>query len=111
MSAKKAAVPVKAVIATGGKQYLVQTGNVISIEKLDQAVGDTVELSAVQVFDETVPTDAAGTVEAEIVEHGKGTKIRVSTYKSKKRVRRTLGHRQPYTKVLILGLKDTAKAS
>ena len=73
-----------AVIKTGGKQYLVSEGSVIYVEKIDGNDGDKV------VFDEV------------IVKQGKQKKIRVFKYSQKDRSnRRTLGHRQPYTKIEI----------
>ena len=73
-----------AVIETGGKQYKVQYGDVIYVEKLNVADNDTVEFPVVAVFGE------------------EGT---VFTYKPKKNSKRKMGHRQPYTKVQIEAVK------
>jgi large subunit ribosomal protein L21 len=96
-----------AVIETGGKQYRVSPGSIIGIEKLENEVGDKISFEKVlmyQVAESPVvgaPFIAGVTVEAEIVGQMKGDKIRVFTYKPKKRQRRTLGHRQLITRVKI----------
>lgn len=96
-----------AVIETGGKQYKVNEGDVIFVEKLDAAEGDKI------VFDKVLavatddglktgkPTVEGATVSANVVKNGKSKKIYVMTYKSKKNEKRKIGHRQPYTKVQI----------
>jgi large subunit ribosomal protein L21 len=93
----------KAIIETGGKQYYVQEGDTLYIEKINGDQDSTV------VFDKVLMVDGiAGTpyvkgakVEAKIVKHDKAKKILVFKYKPKKKYRRTQGHRQPYTKVEI----------
>jgi len=96
-----------AVIETGGKQYRVAEGDVIYVEKLNAADGETVTFDKVlAVVDEGVnvfgtPTVEGATVSATVVKTGKGKKIRVYKMKPKKNYRRTQGHRQPYTKVQI----------
>ncbi len=107
--------PATAVIQTGGKQYLVKPGSVIRVEKLEAAVGDTVSFdSVVATGPDGLLSAAALQVSATVVEQGKGKKIRVSTYKSKKRVRRTLGHRQLFSALRIMAVgsvKATAAKS
>ena len=97
-----------AIIATGGKQYNVQNGDVLHVEKLDANVGDTVKLDVLMVNDEgnvLVASDAANAyAEAEVLEHGKGKKIVVYKYKAKKNVRRKQGHRQPFTAIKIVNI-------
>ena len=100
-----------AIIETGGKQYKVQTGDVVFVEKLN-AEEDT-EI----VFDKVVavcgddgikagaPYVEGATVAAKVVKNGKAKKITVFTYKPKKNEKRKLGHRQPYTKVEIGEIK------
>ena len=96
-----------AVIETGGKQYRVAEGDVIYVEKLNAADGETITFDKVlAVVDEGVnvfgtPTVEGATVSATVVKTGKGKKIRVYKMKPKKNYRRTQGHRQPYTKVTI----------
>ena len=96
-----------AVIETGGKQYRVAEGDVIYVEKLNVADGETVTFDKVlAVVDEAesrfgAPTLDGATVSATVEKTGRGKKIRVYKMKPKKNYRRTQGHRQPYTKVTI----------
>ena len=94
-----------AVIATGGKQYRVQPGQKLTVEKIDGAIGDTVELPAVMVVDDSGVTaggDVAGRmVTATITEQGRGEKIRVFTYKNKSRQHKRRGHRQYQTTITV----------
>ena len=93
----------KAVIETGGKQYYVEEGSVIYVEKLDAEAGKTIKFDKVLMANGTVgmPTLAGAYVEGEVVKNGKAKKIIVYKYNAKKNYRRTQGHRQPYTKVEI----------
>ena len=93
-----------AVIETGGKQYLVHEGDVLSIEKIDTEAGKNV------IFDHVLLTaqeDGADTkigkpyIAGEVIEHGRDKKIRVVKYKNKIRYKRVYGHRQHFTKVKI----------
>ena len=96
-----------AVIETGGKQYKVNEGDVIFVEKLDVAEGDKVTFDKVlAVADDNgiktgKPVVEGATVTASVVKNGKAKKIYVMTYKSKKNEKRKIGHRQPYTQVKI----------
>ena len=96
-----------AVIETGGKQYKVTPGAVLSIEKLEAEEGSTVSFSKVLMYqtgaEPVIGTPYAEgiTVSAQVMGQIKGTKIRVFTYKPKKRQRRTLGHRQQLTQIKI----------
>ena len=95
-----------AIIATGGKQYKVESGMKLEVEKLEANVGDTVKFDVLLVSDEnaTVTTGnpvAGAYAEAEVLAQGKGRKIIVFKYKAKKNERKRQGHRQPFTKVLI----------
>lgn len=96
-----------AVIVTGGKQYRVAEGDVIFIEKLNAAAGETVKFDQVLavVDGETAvfgtPAIEGASVTANVVKSGRSAKIRVYKMKPKKGYRRTQGHRQPYTKVQI----------
>ena len=99
-----------AVIETGGKQYKVSEDQVVFIEKLDAEAGDTVTFDVVAVGTDDgikvgTPYVDGAKVSAEVVKNGKGKKIRVATYKPKKGEKRTLGHRQPYTKVQIKSIE------
>ncbi|MCA0755266.1 50S ribosomal protein L21 [Paenibacillus sp. N4] len=96
-----------AIIVTGGKQYKVQEGDVIYIEKLDSEAGESVTFDrvlAVSKGDGLVtgtPVVAGATVTGKVEKQGKGQKIIVYKYKAKKNYRRKQGHRQPFTKVTI----------
>ena len=99
-----------AVIETGGKQYKVSEDDVVFIEKLEAEAGDTVTFDAVAVGTDDgikvgTPYVDGAKVSAEVLKNGKGKKIRVATYKPKKGSKRTLGHRQPYTKVQIKSIE------
>lgn len=92
----------KAVIETGGKQYTVENGTVLYIEKLDIEAGKTVKFDKVLMVDDKVGTPYLdATVTAEVEKHGKNKKIKVYKYNQKKNYHRTQGHRQPYTKVVV----------
>ena len=95
-----------AVIETGGKQYKVQSGDVIYVEKLNAADNDTVEFPVVAVSGEEgskigAPYVEGAQVTGKVLKTGKAKKITVFTYKPKKNSKRKMGHRQPYTKVQI----------
>jgi ribosomal protein L21 len=95
---------VKAIIVTGGKQYLVTEGTVLYVEKLDNEVNTDVTFNEVLYVDGKVgtPTVKGASVTATVLKHGKQKKIRVFKYKNKtKSSRVTKGHRQPYTKIEI----------
>ena len=96
-----------AIIETGGKQYKVNEGDVIYVEKLEVNEGDTVTFDCVKAismgedFKVGAPTVEGATVTANVVANGKGKKIHVIKYKAKKNEKKKIGHRQPYTKVQI----------
>lgn len=96
-----------AVVATGGKQYRVQEGDVLFVEKLNAEVDSTVELTEVLAVSngETLtvgkPMVEGAKVVAKVVAQGKAKKVTVFKYKPKKDYRRKNGHRQPYTKLVI----------
>ncbi len=93
----------KAVIKTGGKQYLVEEGSVIYVEKLDNEVGDKVTIDEVLMVGDTVgtPTVKGASVTLEVLKQGKEKKVVVYKYRQKKKYRRKQGHRQPYTKLEV----------
>ena len=97
----------QAIIVTGGKQYKVNEGDVLYIEKLEAEAGQTVTFDQVlAILDgETAkfgaPVVEGASVEATVVKNGKGKKIRIFKYTPKKGYRKRQGHRQPYTKVEI----------
>ena len=98
-----------AVIKTGGKQYIVREGDVLTLEKLEGNADDTLTFSEVLlVADEgaekvTVgaPFVSGAKIEGELIEQGKGKKIFIIKYKPKVHYRRKRGHRQLQTKVKI----------
>lgn len=107
-----------AVIETGGKQYKVSIGDVLSVEKLslggkkkEYKEGDKITFDKVMLFDNGkdttigTPYISKAKVEATFQEEGKGKKINVIQYKSKSRYFKKKGHRQPYTKVKITSIK------
>ena len=103
-----------AVIASGGKQYKVEEGETIRVEKLPQPVGEAVLLDKVLAFSdgETLkigqPTLQDVGVHAHVVEQGKGKKIVVFKFKRRKRYRRKKGHRQPYTALRIEKIESSS---
>ena len=95
-----------AIIETGGKQYKVEQGDVVFVEKLGVEEGETVTFDKVLVVggDDVkvgTPYVDGASVEASVVRNGKDKKIIVYKYKSKKGYHKKQGHRQPYTKVEI----------
>ena len=93
----------KAIIVTGGKQYLVSEGTELYVEKLDNEVNSQVVFEEVLYVDGKVgnPYVKGAKVIAEVLKHGKQKKLIVFKYKPKKKYRKTQGHRQPYTKLVI----------
>lgn len=99
-----------AVIKTCGKQYRVQAGDKIFVEKLLGSVGDAVSFDQVlMVGGEAVklgkPLVAGAKVEAKILEHGRGEKVIIFKFRRRKNYRRKTGHRQPFTTLQITDIK------
>ncbi len=96
-----------AIIETGGKQYRVEEGSTLVVEKLEVGKGETVKLDKVLAVSKDgelsmgQPLVEGASVEATVVENGKADKIIVFKYKPKKDYRRKKGHRQPYTKLKV----------
>ena len=95
-----------AIIKTGGKQYNVEEGKVITIEKLDVSEGDKVTFDEVLLLSGEMvkigqPIVEGAKVIAKVLAQGKEKKIRIFKYKAKSNYRRRQGHRQPFTKVQI----------
>ena len=104
-----------AIIESCGKQYKVTEGDVVFFEKLDAEEGKKVTFENVILVSEEDGKVQIGNpyvkgikVEGKVVSHGKAKKIIVFKYKAKKNYRRKQGHRQPYTKVEITGIKTSA---
>ena len=89
-----------AVIKTGGKQYRVEEGQTLLVEKLPGDVGDKVELETLLAVDDDVAFE--GKVQAEIVGHEKGPKLRIVKFKPKRGYKRRTGHRQPLTRIRVI---------
>ena len=104
-----------AVIESCGKQYKVAEGDVVFFEKLDAEEGKKVAFDKVILVSEEGKVQVGNPyvkgvkVEGKVVSHGKAKKIIVFKMKAKKNERKKQGHRQPYTKVEITGIKTTAK--
>lgn len=98
-----------AVVATGGKQYKVQVGDMLEVEKLNAEVGAKVEFDALMVSDDAkitfgTPKVSGIKVVAEVMEHGKGDKLQIFVYKKKNNHHKAQGHRQPYSKIKIISI-------
>ncbi len=99
-----------AIIETGGKQYKVQAGDVVYVEKLEVEADSEVVLDKVIALggEDGIKVGApyvnGATVTAKAIKNGKAKKIVVMTYKPKKNEKRKLGHRQPYTKLEIVSV-------
>jgi len=104
------------VIETGGKQYRVQPGDFVQVEKLDGDVGSSIQLDQVLFFSKADPETATITmgkpyvkgahVQAEVIGQGRGEKILIVKMKRRKQYRRTQGHRQEYTQLLITSVDN-----
>lgn len=100
-----------AVIETGGKQYNVQPGQKVKIEKLDAKEGDSLFFDKVLLVADGenvkigTPYVAGAQVEAKVMRQGRGRKVIVFKYHSKARYRKKKGHRQYFTEVEITGIK------
>ena len=96
-----------AIVQIGGKQYKVQEGDIIFVEKLPNEENETVEFKEVIAvsqdsgFTVGTPAIAGASVSATVIKQGKDKKMYVMTYKAKKNQKRKLGHRQPHTKIQI----------
>lgn len=96
-----------AIVECGGKQFKVAPGDTVYVEKLNSGVGDSVSLDKVFLVSNEgnvrvgAPTLDGAKVLAKVVEHGRGKKVVVFKYKSKKNYHKKQGHRQAYTKIQI----------
>src|SRR5437870_4329036 len=99
-----------AVIATGGKQYRVQEGETLRVEKLDGELGKTIEFTEVLLVADGenvkvgTPRVGGARVVAEIVGAGRGEKLLIYKYRRRKGYRRKTGHRQPFTALKITSI-------
>jgi large subunit ribosomal protein L21 len=107
-----------AVIETGGKQYRVQTGDFIQVEKLEGEVGSSFKFEQILLLSETVdgspkivlgkPYVAGAKVEGEFVGQGRGEKILIVKMKRRKQYRRTQGHRQDYSQLMVTSITSAS---
>ena len=101
-----------AIFETGGKQYKVENGDILFIEKLNAEPEEMITFDKVLAVNSDAglqfgaPYLSDIKVEAKVLKNGKGKKLTVFTYKPKKGEKRKLGHRQPYTKVQIAAIGD-----
>ncbi len=99
-----------AVIKTGGKQYLVQPGDKIKVEKLEAQEGSEVTFAEVLLSGKDgkteigMPMVQGAKVTGKVISQGKGKKLIIFKYKPKKRYKRKIGHRQTFTEVQILSI-------
>lgn len=96
-----------AVFTTGGKQYRAAEGETVRVEKLEAEKGSTVEIDQVLMVGEGEdvrvgsPIVAGGKVTAEVVDHGRGEKVRIIKFRRRKHHMKQMGHRQYYTDLKI----------
>ena len=100
-----------AIVRSGGRQHKVAVGDVIEIDRVDDAVGASVRLQPLLLVDADRVASAASdlgsaTVTAEVLAETKGPKIRILKYKNKTGYRKRQGHRQRYTSVKVTGIES-----
>ncbi|MDY6077406.1 50S ribosomal protein L21 [Mobiluncus sp.] len=101
---------VYAIVKAGGRQEKVSVGEELLVEKVDKAVGETIELPAILLVDGAKVTSQAADVakvkvSAEVLGAAKGPKISIVKYKNKTGYRKRQGHRQPLTRIKITSIK------
>ncbi|MEW6606883.1 MAG: 50S ribosomal protein L21 [bacterium] len=100
-----------AIVETGGKQYKVEEGSTINVEKIKAPVGKEIELTKVLMLstdDDVIvgnPTIDSVKVIAQVVDEVRGKKITIVKFKRRKHYRRKTGHRQDYTQLLIKSIE------
>ena len=107
---------VYAIVRAGGRQEKVSVGDVLEIDRVQAAPGDSVELPVLLLVDGTHVTSdkaalAKATVTVEVVAATKGPKINILKYKNKTGYRKRQGHRQHHTQVKVTGIETGAKAT
>ena len=92
-----------AIMVSGGKQYRVEVGDIVYLEKLDAVEDEAISFNEILMLNGKVgtPTITGAKVIGKVVKHGKGKKIVVFRYRPKKGSKRKMGHRQPFTKIEI----------
>jgi len=110
-SVSSGVIDMYAVFSTGGKQYRASEGDVVRVEKLEADKGSTIELDHVLMVGEGddvrigTPIVDGGKVTAEVVDHGRGDKIRIIKFRRRKHSMKQMGHRQYYTEIKITGIE------
>jgi large subunit ribosomal protein L21 len=105
-----------AVIKTGGKQYKVAAGDYLKVEKLDGDVGSKVVIDKVLMLADGdnvtigAPLVAGAKVNATVLSHGKGDKVRIFKFNRRKHYRKTQGHRQSFTEIKIEDINGNGAA-
>jgi large subunit ribosomal protein L21 len=107
---------VYAIVRAGGRQEKVSVGDVLEIDRVQAAPGDSVELPVLLLVDGAKVTSdksalAKATVTVEVVAATKGPKINILKYKNKTGYRKRQGHRQHHTQVKVTGIETGAKVS
>jgi len=110
-TARESRSGVYAIVRSGGRQHKVAVGDVLEIDRLDDAVGSSITLTPLLLVDgDAVTSDASAlgsaSVTAEVLAETKGPKIRILKFKNKTGYRKRQGHRQRYTKVLVTDIKS-----
>ena len=100
-----------AIVRSGGRQHKVAVGDVLEIDKIDDAIGSSVSLTPLLLVDgENVTSDSSAlgsvSVTAEVLAATKGPKIHILKYKNKTGYRKRQGHRQRYTQVKVTGIEN-----
>lgn len=100
-----------AIVRNGGRQHKVAVGDILDIDLVSEAVGNSVNLQPLLLVDgDKITSDAKGlgkvSVTAEVVGESKGPKIRILKYKNKTGYKKRQGHRQKYTQVKITGIES-----
>ena len=102
-----------AIVESGGKQYKVEKGETLLVDRLPAKQGEAVDLRAVMLRDGDVVTDPAELekvkVEAKVAGHERGPKVRVFKYRPKKGYRKRAGHRSELTRLEITDVKVLAR--
>lgn len=100
-----------AIVDIGGFQERVEKGMHLKVPSLDAEVGESMSFDRILLFQDGAtkkvgtPTVRGMTVEVKVVSHGRGPKIRVFTFKKRKRQQKTIGHRQGYTEVEVTNIR------
>ena len=96
-----------AIVEIGGKQFIVKEGDTLDVEKVQAEPGATVDFDKVLLFSDEEIVDVGtphlkgAKIVAKISEHGKGPKVISFKFKNKTNYHRTIGHRQPFTRVVV----------